>query len=108
MRDFAQSVFRERIYHNELDRNFVCTEPTRSIFMQCVCQLWAPRAVRNDVGYHVFAIDGIEPTDDGRLTDGRIGFKHLFDLAWRNVFAPSDNDIAQTTRDKEIALLILV
>ena len=56
----------------------------------------------------MFTIDGIGPADDGGLANGRIAFKHLFDLAWRDVFAPSDNDIAQTTRDIQVALFVLV
>src|SRR5256714_7382012 len=108
MRYFAKSVFRERIHHNEIDGNLVRTEPLGGIFTQPLGQLWAPKAVHDDVGHHLFTIDGIGPTDDGRLADGGIGFKHLFDLAWRNVFTSPDNDIAQTTRDKEIVLLVLI
>src|SRR2546423_15609496 len=76
--------------------------------MQPLCQLWAPGAAHDDVGHHLFTIDCIGPTDDSGLADGGIGLKHLFDLARCNVFAPSDNDIAQTTRDKEVALLVLI
>src|SRR5437764_11243482 len=105
---FAQGVFRKRIHRDEIDRNFVRTEPLGSIFTQSLCQFWTPRAVHDDVGHHLFAIDGIGPTDDGGLADGWIGFKHLFDLTWRNVFASSDNDIAQTTRDIQVVLLVLI
>src|SRR2546421_712227 len=105
---FAQGVFRERIHRDEIDGNLVRTEPSGRILIQCFCQLWRHRAVHHDVGHHLFTIDGIGPADDGGLADGGIGFKHLFDLAWRNVFAPSDNDIAQTTRDIQVALFVLV
>ena len=104
---FAQSVFRERIHGDEINGNLVRTEPLGGIFTQPLGQLWAPKAVHDDVGHHLFTIDGIGPTDDGRLADGGIGFKHLFDLAWRDVFAPSDNDITQTTRDIQVALFVL-
>src|SRR5438270_294779 len=102
MLDFAQGVFRERIHRDEIDGNLVRTEPSRGKFAQFLCQLWTPGAVRDEVGHHLFAIDGIGPSDDSGLADGRIAFKHLFDLAWRDVFAPSDNDIAQTTRDIQV------
>src|SRR5438067_6670053 len=69
MLDFAQGVFRKRLHRDELDGNFVRTEPTRGILMQCLRQRWRHRAVRNDVGHYLFAIDGIVPTDDGRLAD---------------------------------------
>src|SRR5947209_16545309 len=108
MRYFAQSVFRERIHCDEIDGHFVRTEPLGSIYTQSLCQLWTPRTVRDEVGHHLFTIDSIGPTDDGRLADGRIGLKHLFDLAWRNVFPSSDDDIAQPTREKEVALLVLI
>src|SRR4051794_16250529 len=76
--------------------------------MQCLCQLWRHRAVHDHVGHHLLAIDGIEPTDDGGLADGWRAFKHLFDLARRDVFASSDNDVAQATRDREVALFVLI
>src|SRR5450432_633836 len=84
------------------------TELLGSILTQSLCQLCAPGAVHDDVGYHLFAINGIEPTNHSSLADGRIGLKHLFDLAWRNVFPSSDDDITQATHDKEVALLVLI
>src|SRR5438105_10503425 len=105
---FAQGVFRERIHCDEINGNLVRTEPLSGILTQSVGQLRTPGAVHDEVGHHLFAIDGIGPTDDSGLANGRIAFKHLFDLAWRNVFASSDNDIAQTTREKEVALLVLI
>src|SRR5438874_772968 len=108
MRYFAQSVFRERIHRDEIDGNFVRTEPLGSICTQSLCQLWTPMTVRDEVGHHLFTIDSIGPTDDGRLADGRIGLKHLFDLAWRNVFSSPDDDIAQTTSDIQVVLLVLI
>src|SRR5437588_10650497 len=108
MRYFAKSVFRERIHGDEIDGNLVRTEPPGGIFTQPLGQLWAPKAVHDDVGHHLFAIDCIGPTDDSGLADSGIGLKHLFDLAWRNVFPSSNNDIAQATRDKEVALLVLI
>src|SRR5207245_3831578 len=92
----------------EINGHLVRTEPPGGIVTQPLGQLWAPRAVHDNVGHHLFAIDGIRPTDDSSLADGGIGFKHLFDLAWRNVFPSPDNDIAQATRDKEVALLVLI
>src|SRR2546421_1158061 len=108
VRYFAQGVFRELIHCDEINGNLVRTELPGGILTQSLCQLWTPGAVRDDVGHHLFAIDGIGPTDDSGLANGRIAFKHLFDLAWCNVFASSDNDIAQATRDKEVALLVLI
>src|SRR5438046_408230 len=108
MLDFTQGVFRERIHGDEINGNLVRTELLSSILMQSLCQLWAPGAVHDDIGHHLFTIDGIGPTDDSGLADGGRGLKHLFDLARRNVFASSDNDLAQTTREKEVALLVLI
>src|SRR6266536_4814409 len=105
---FAQSIFRERIHCDEINGNLVRTEPSRGILMQSLCQLRTPGAVHHDVGHHLFTIDGIGPTDDGRLAAGWRGFKHLFDLAWRNVFTSPDNDIAQTTCDIQVVLLVLI
>src|SRR5947199_7181931 len=105
---FAQSAFRERIHCDEINGNLVRTELLGSILMQPLCQLWAPGTVHDDVGHHLFTIDCIGPTDDGGLADGWIGLKHLFDLAWRNIFASSDNDLAQATREKEVTLLVLI
>src|SRR5438874_13385753 len=87
MRYFAQSVFRERIHGDEINGNLVRTEPPGGIFAQSLGQLWAPGAVHDNIGHHLFTIDGIGPTDDSGLAHGWIGLKHLFDLAWSNFFA---------------------
>src|SRR5256886_16859597 len=99
MRYFAKSVFRERIHGDEIDGNLVRTEPPGGIFTQPRGQLWAPKAVHDAVGHHLFAIDCIGPNDDGSLADSGIARKHLFHPSCRKGFPSSSNDMSRATRD---------